>query len=260
MDYRIKENFEELVKQLPWLDESAFPGSGVCAPTAKYDLDASTLARYIDHTMLKPDATPAMLDKLCREAMENGFFSVCVNPVHVRRASLLLDGSSVAVCTVIGFPLGANCKETKADETIRAVDEGATEVDMVMNIGFLKACDYKGTYDDIKAVTDTARPFALTKVIIETCLLTDDEKVKASMLSKAAGAGFVKTSTGFSASGATAADIRLMRAVVGSSTGVKASGGIRDTASALDMIEAGATRLGASAGIAIIEGLRVSCR
>lgn len=260
MDYRIKDNYKELAKQLPWLDESDFPGSGVFAPAAKSSLDASKLARYIDHTMLKPDATPAMIDKLCHEAIEHGFFSVCVNPVHVRKASLLLDGSKVAVCTVIGFPLGANCKKTKADETRRAVDEGATEVDMVINIGFLKACDYNGTYDDIKAVTDAAGPFALTKVIIETCLLTDDEKVRASMLSKAAGAGFVKTSTGFSASGATAADIMLMRAVVGPRTGVKASGGIRDTASALDMIEAGATRLGASASIAIIEGLRAGCR
>jgi len=226
------------------------------SPTPVAKLTPAKLASYIDHTLLKPDATASMIDKLCQEAADNGFFSVCVNPTHVKRCAINLDGTDVAVCTVIGFPLGANTSHTKAAEVKDAIANGAEEVDMVINVGALKAGDYKLVFDDITAVVKAAGVNTLTKVIIETCLLTDDEKVKACLLVKAAGADFVKTSTGFSTAGATAQDIALMRLTVGPSMGVKASGGIRDTGAALAMIEAGATRIGASAGIAIISGLK----
>ena len=209
------------------------------------------IAGMIDHTILKPEATEAQVVKLCEEAKEYEFASVCVNPGMVKLAAQCLKDSKVDVCTVIGFPLGANTSEVKAFETEDAIKNGATEVDMVINVGKLKEGNLEYVKNDIKAVVDAAKGKALTKVIIETCLLTDEEKVAACKLAKEAGADFVKTSTGFSTGGATAADIKLMRETVGPDMGVKASGGVRTKEDALTMIENGATRIGASASIAI---------
>ena len=214
-----------------------------------------TMARMIDHTLLKPDASGEQIDRLCAQAREYGFASVCVNPGYVPRCAANLAGSPVKVCTVIGFPLGATTSASKAFEAKEAVDNGAGEVDMVANIGAIKSGAWDLVGNDIRAVVDAVRPRALTKVIIETCLLTDDEKVRVCRIAKEAGADFVKTSTGFSTGGATAADIALMRKTVGPDMGVKASGGIHNAEEALAMVKAGATRIGASAGIAILEGL-----
>lgn len=218
-------------------------------------MEKNKLARMIDHTILKADASALEVEKLCKEALEYKFASVCVNPSRVKQSSELLKDSEVEVCTVIGFPLGATSTKAKAYETEEAINDGATEVDMVINVGRLKERDLKYVLEDIKAVVDAAKGKALTKVIIESCLLTDEEKVIACELSKQAGADFVKTSTGFSTGGATASDIKLMRTVVGPTMGVKASGGVRTQEDALLMIENGATRIGASASIAICEGL-----
>lgn len=211
------------------------------------------LAKMIDHTALKPETTKEQIVKLCNEAKEYGFFSVCVNPMWVQEASNLLKGTDVKVCTVIGFPLGANTPETKAFETKNAIDKGATEVDMVINIGALKDKNDDLVEQDIRAVVEAAHGKALVKVIIETCLLTEEEKVRACKLAVKAGADFVKTSTGFSSLGATVEDVKLMRETVGEQVGVKASGGIRDREFALQLIEAGATRIGASASVAIVK-------
>lgn len=210
------------------------------------------LAQYIDHTALKADTTKDQIITLCEEAKTHHFYSVCVNPTWVKTAAERLKGSDVDVCTVIGFPLGASTSEVKALETEDAINKGATEVDMVINIGALKdkATDY--VEEDIRAVVEAAKNKALVKVIIETSLLTDEEKVTACELAVKAGADYVKTSTGFSTGGATVADIKLMRKTVGPDLGVKASGGVRDRQGALDMIEAGATRIGASSGIQIV--------
>ncbi|WP_213819007.1 deoxyribose-phosphate aldolase [Garciella nitratireducens] len=210
------------------------------------------IARYIDHTLLKPEASKQQIEKLCQEAKEYGFYSVCVNPIWVKEAANQLKNSNVKVCTVIGFPLGATTSEVKAFETQNAIDNGASEVDMVIAIGKLKAGEYTAVQQDISAVVNAAKGKALVKVIIETCLLTDQEKVKACQLAVEAGADYVKTSTGFSTGGAKIEDIRLMRKTVGNDIGVKASGGIRDRETALKMIEAGASRIGASASIAIV--------
>jgi len=211
------------------------------------------LARYIDHTLLKPTATTAEITKLCDEARQARFASVCVNPAYVGLAAKLLAGSGVMVCTVVGFPLGATSSFTKAMETRDAIANGADEIDMVINVGALKSKDYELVKSDIARVVEAANGHTV-KVILETSLLTDEEKVKGCELSKAAGADFVKTSTGFSSGGATAADIALMRKTVGPTMGVKASGGIRDTQTAQQMVAAGATRIGASASVAIIRG------
>jgi deoxyribose-phosphate aldolase len=211
------------------------------------------VARLIDHTILKPDATRKEIEKLCAEAAEHGFMSVCVNPTWVKLAAASLKGSGVAVCTVIGFPLGASTSETKAQEAVRAQDDGAVELDMVIQIGRLKSGEIDVVRDDIAAVVGARRRGSLVKVIIETCFLSDDEKKTACRLAKEAGADFVKTSTGFGSGGATAADIALMRAAVGPSLGVKASGGVRDYGHVLDMVRAGATRIGASAGVKIVQ-------
>ncbi|MGE5590951.1 MAG: deoxyribose-phosphate aldolase [Bacillota bacterium] len=215
------------------------------------------VARMIDHTVLKPAATATDIDRLCQEARDNRFGAVCVNPVHVPRAAAALQGTSVAVATVIGFPLGANQPETKAAESRLALKQGAAELDMVINIGALKGGDLDLVERDIRAVVSEARavPGTLVKVIIETCFLTDEEKRTACRLAQKAGADFVKTSTGFGTGGATVEDVRLMRETVGPNMGVKASGGVRTAQDALAMIEAGATRLGTSAGIAIVSGL-----
>ncbi|MTH52477.1 deoxyribose-phosphate aldolase [Bacillus mangrovi] len=212
------------------------------------------MAKMIDHTALKADTTKDQIEKLCAEAKEYHFASVCVNPAWVETCAALLEGTDVKVCTVIGFPLGASTPETKAFETKDAIEKGATEVDMVINISALKDGSNELVERDIRAVTEAAKGKALTKVIIETCLLTDEEKVRACELSVKAGADFVKTSTGFSTGGATVEDILLMRKTVGPGLGVKASGGVRDREGAEKMINAGATRIGASAGISIVSG------
>ncbi|MFT8871576.1 MAG: deoxyribose-phosphate aldolase [Sporolactobacillus sp.] len=213
------------------------------------------LAKRIDHTALRPETTRADIERLCEEARTYAFASVCVNPSRVRLAAEALQGSGVAVCTVIGFPLGASTSHVKAAETRDAIVNGASEVDMVINIGALKEGDQVLVADDIAAVVNAAAKRALVKVIIEACLLTDEEKVVACRLAAAAGADFVKTSTGFAAGGATVHDVELMRQAVGTTLGVKAAGGIHTRHEALAMIEAGASRIGASAGVAIVNAL-----
>jgi deoxyribose-phosphate aldolase len=219
------------------------------------ELQDISLARMIDHTMLKPEATPEEITTLCEEAKKYNFASVCINPSFVPLCSKLLKGTQVKVCTVIGFPLGATTTATKRAEAEEVLNEGAQEIDMVINIGKLKAGDYKYVFNDINQVVLAAkRKNAVAKVIIETALLSDEEKVKACLISKEAKADFVKTSTGFSKGGATAGDIALMRYVVGSSVGVKASGGVRSLEDAETMIKSGADRIGASASVKIVTG------
>ena len=210
------------------------------------------LAGLIDHTLLKPEATEQEIIKLCQEAKEYQFPSVCVQPVWVKTCAEQLKDTPVKVCTVIGFPLGANKPEVKAFETKQAIADGAKEVDMVINIGALRSGDDQLVLEDLAAVVETARGQALVKVIIETSLLTHEEKVKACQLSRQAGADFVKTSTGFSTGGATIEDVALMRNIVGGTMGVKASGGIRNREFCLQLLEAGATRIGTSSGVTIV--------
>ena len=219
-------------------------------------MNKEQLAKMIDHTILKPEATDAEVIKLCKEAMEYGFASVCVNPSMVKKAATILEGSEVKVCTVIGFPLGATTTEVKVFETEQTIKDGATEVDMVINVGKLKESNLEYVKNDIAAVVNAAKGKAITKVIIESCLLTDEEKVTVCNIAKEVGADFVKTSTGFSTGGATKEDIKLMRETVGPNMGVKASGGIRSNEDAMTMIENGATRIGASASIAICNGTK----
>jgi deoxyribose-phosphate aldolase len=213
-----------------------------------------TVAGLIDHTLLKADASQDQVAQLCYEARKFQFASVCVNPTHVKLAAQLLKDSGVDVCTVVGFPLGATPPAVKAFETQQAIRDGATEIDMVINIGALKSQDYNAVLEDIGSVTRASHAGnAIVKVIIEAALLTDEEKVVASQLSKAAGADYVKTSTGFGPGGATVNDVALMRRVVGPDIGVKAAGGVRNLADAQAMIAAGATRIGASAGVRIVK-------
>lgn len=213
------------------------------------------IAKYIDHTLLKPEATEEEIKRLVEEAKTYGFASVCVQPFWVSYCQRELRSTPVKVCTVIGFPLGATTTETKVAETLQAIEDGATEVDMVINIGALKSGNESVVKEDILAVVNAAKNKALTKVIIETSLLTEEEKVAASELTKDAGADFVKTSTGFSTGGANVGDVRLMCDTVGPTVGVKASGGIRDLETLKEMIKAGATRIGASAGVSIMKEL-----
>jgi deoxyribose-phosphate aldolase len=215
------------------------------------------VARMIDHTLLKPEATAAQVEKLCKEAAEYGFMSVCINPTWVSLCARLLKGTPVKVCTVIGFPLGATTTTTKALEAAEAIAHGATEVDMVLNVGALKSGSHDLVLEDIKAVVQAAKGKALVKVILETGLLTNEEKVRACELCKQAGADFVKTSTGFGPGGATAEDIALMRKTVGPDMGVKASGGIRDYEAAQAMARAGASRIGASASVNIVKRVKL---
>ena len=214
-------------------------------------MNSRELAKYIDHTLLKPDATAAQVLKLCAEAREYGFASVCVNPGRIALAAEALKGSDVTPCCVVGFPLGATPPESKAAEAALSVQQGAGEIDMVMNVGAAKDGDWELVQRDIAAVKAACGPARL-KVIIEACLLTDDEKVRACRAAVNARADFVKTSTGFSRGGATVHDVRLMRQTVGPEVGVKAAGGIHTREEALAMIEAGANRIGASAGVAIV--------
>ena len=212
-------------------------------------------SKYIDHTLLKPDCTDEQIEKLCLEAKEYDFASVCVNPGYIKTCYSILKDTDVKVCTVVGFPLGATSTYSKVEETKQAILDGATEIDMVINISRLKCLDDEYVRNEIAAIKKACGELVL-KVIIETCLLTDEEKVRACKLSVEAGADFVKTSTGFSTGGATIEDVKLMRETVGSNCFVKASGGIRDTKAFLAMIEAGADRIGASAGIKIIQELK----
>lgn len=213
------------------------------------------LAKYMDHTILKAEASTEQVKKICEEAIQYGFASVCVNPCYAGFVREQLKGTDTKTCVVIGFPLGANTKEVKAFETVDAIKNGAQEVDMVINIGAVKDKNYEAVKEDIEAVVKAADKKAIVKVIIETCLLTDEEKVKVCEISKAAGADFVKTSTGFSTSGAKAEDVALMRKTVGEEMGVKASGGIRNYETAAKMIAAGASRLGVSASVEIIKSV-----
>jgi deoxyribose-phosphate aldolase len=218
-----------------------------------------SLASMIDHTLLKPDATLDQIAQLCYEARKYGFASVCVNPAHVRLCADLLKGSPVKVCTTVGFPLGATTPEVKAFEARNAIEQGATEIDMVINIGALKSGDYEAVARDIRGVVQACHAAGvLVKVIIETALLSDEEKVTACLLAKEAGADYVITSTGFSTGGATVEDVALMRRVVGSKMGVKAAGGVRDLADAKSMVKAGATRIGASAGVKIVQAMQAA--
>jgi deoxyribose-phosphate aldolase len=218
-----------------------------------FEVKRVELNKYIDHTLLKPDATQEMIDKLCEEAKQYRFASVCVNPIWVSRAAKALVGSDVKVCTVIGFPLGANTPAVKAAETRDAISNGAQEVDMVINIGAIKSGNWDLVKEDIRAVVEAANG-VLVKVILETGLLTDEEKQTACNICVEAGADYVKTSTGFGPGGATVEDIALMRETVGPDIGVKASGGVRTTEAALAMIKAGASRIGTSSGVAIVTG------
>lgn len=213
------------------------------------------LASYIDHTLLKADASYSQIEKLCQEAREHGFASVCINSYFVKQATQLLAGSKVKVCTVVGFPLGASTMETKRFEAMKAVVEGAAEIDMVLNISAVKSNQWQYALDDMSSLAQVChQQGALLKVIFENCLLTDDEKKKACETAVKAGVDFVKTSTGFSTGSATLDDVKLMRSIVGPKMGVKASGGIRDHLTAVAMIEAGATRLGTSASVEIVKG------
>ncbi|MGD8858322.1 MAG: deoxyribose-phosphate aldolase [Chloroflexota bacterium] len=221
------------------------------------DTDPAQIAGVIDHTLLKPDATRAQINQLCQESLEYDFASVCINPIHVRQAAKMLSGSKVRVGTVIGFPLGAVSGEDKVREAEQAIEDGATEIDMVINIGALKENNNGLVEREIAEVVRTAHGRgALCKVIIEAGLLSEEEKIRVCTLARKAGADFVKTSTGFTASGATVEDVALMRRTVGPDMGVKASGGIRSFAEARDMIAAGANRIGSSAGVAIVTEAR----
>lgn len=243
------------------LDEGCCPDAMrplVARGISRFGLEATAshagLASLIDHTLLKPEATEEQIRKLCSEAAEFRFATVCIQPTWVRLTARLLSGTGVGVCTVAGFPLGANTADVKAYETRRAVFDGAAEVDMVINIGALKSRDYRAVEEDVRGVVRACHEAgALTKVILETALLTREEKIKASTLAAAAGADFVKTSTGFGPGGATVEDVALMREVVGEKIGVKAAGGVRDRATAEEMVKAGASRIGASAGIRIVQ-------
>lgn len=266
-------NYEQLVEQITDLVMSKLDGDGHCPTFCRADVErivdagaerigivlgetatAHDWASLIDHTLLKPEASEADIRKLCDEAAQFGFASVCVNPSWVKTAANFLRSTRVPVCTVIGFPLGATLPDVKAYEARRAIFNGAREVDMVINIGALKSGDDCAVEDDIKAVVEAAHENGiLCKVIIETALLTDEEKVRACLASKNAGADFVKTSTGFSKGGATVDDVALMRRTVGSSLGVKASGGVKGIDDARAMFEAGATRIGASVGVKIAQ-------
>jgi deoxyribose-phosphate aldolase len=219
------------------------------------EMTASKMAQYIDHTLLKADAHQSAFDKLCDEAAQHQFKAVCVNSCRVAYVAEKLEGSGVEVCSVVGFPLGAMETLAKAFEASQAVGDGATEVDMVINVGALKSGDLKTIEDDIRALRKATEGSTALKVIIETCLLTEEEKILACEISKKVGADFVKSSTGFSTGGATLEDIALMRKVVGSDMGVKASGGIKDFDTAFAMINAGANRLGTSSGVIIVEGI-----
>jgi deoxyribose-phosphate aldolase len=224
--------------------------NGLLSKTA---ITSEVMARAIDHTVLKPDALRADIDVFAKEAITHGFYALCINPCHVALASKLLNGSDVHVCTVVGFPLGCTTLKAKAFEAETAIKDGASEIDMVLNVGALKSGEIKTVEADIKAVRQIVSLDRQLKVIIETCLLTNNEKILACKIAETAGANFVKTSTGFSSGGATVEDVRLMKQIVGDRMQVKASGGIRDWDQATAMIQAGASRIGTSSGVTILQ-------
>lgn len=240
----VKQITEDVIRQM----------SGTESKSSEYG--NGSVLKKIDHTLLKPDATRSQIKKVCDEAKEFGFASVCVNPSYIGYVAKELEGSAVSPCCVIGFPLGATMPEAKAFEAELSIKAGAKEIDMVINIGAAKSGEWDMVSRDIEAVVRASRGRAIVKVILETCLLNDTEKAEASRSSKQAGADFVKTSTGFSTGGATLKDVQLMRETVGPNIGVKASGGVRDLKSAQDMIAAGATRLGTSSGVKIAQVLK----
>jgi deoxyribose-phosphate aldolase len=233
-------------------------GVPAAAPQRQAALVPADLARLIDHTLLKPEATEEQIDALCDEAAKHHFYSVCVNSSWVERCARRLGGTGVKVCAVVGFPLGAMESRAKSFEARTAISNGAAEIDMVMNVGAMKAGDLRTVREDMLAVRRACRSGIVLKVIIEACLLSDEEKVLACELAKDVGADFVKTSTGFSKSGATVADVALMRRTVGPKMGVKAAGGVRSFEDAVAMIEAGATRLGTSAGVLLVSGQKAA--
>lgn len=254
IDNIVSEVISRLNKRLPALNAKGADGGQRPSAGGSRRLSTGELARYIDHTLLKPEATLEQIDKLCDEAAEHSFYSVCVNSCWVEHCARRLQGTGVKTCAVVGFPLGAMDSRAKGFEAREAVANGAREIDMVINVGALKAKDLHTVEEDVRAVRRACRPTIVLKVILETALLTDDEKVLACQLAKKAGANFVKTSTGFSKGGATVEDVALMRKIVGPEIGVKAAGGVRTYEDALHMIEAGATRLGTSSGVAIVKG------
>ena len=222
-------------------------------------MQTQKIAGVIDHTILKPEATSAQIRQLCEEALHFGFASACMNPFYVPLAAELIRGSAVKVCTVAGFPLGATTTDAKVFEAQEAIQHGAQEIDMVMNVGALKSGDHEAVEDDIRRVTDAChRGKAICKVILESCLLTREDKIRACQIAMRAGADYVKTSTGFNSGGATVEDVELMRATVGPKMGVKASGGIRSYEDVLKMVAAGATRIGTSSGVKIVEQARAA--
>ncbi len=237
------------------LNQAIQLGADRVGPEPGFHRPPDGLGHYIDHTLLKPEALPQEIDKLCMEAIQHRFAAVCVNPIYVERAVKNLEGSGIPVAAVVGFPLGAVSAAIKAAETREVIIKGAREVDMVINIGALKAGDFKTIHDEIQSVVEAAAGYPV-KVILETAMLDTDQKIAGCVLAKSAGAAFVKTSTGFGPGGATVDDVALMRRIVGPEMGVKASGGIRDEKTAQDMVSAGATRIGASASVAIVAGRR----
>jgi deoxyribose-phosphate aldolase len=276
MEAFIKQVIDEVLERLGGDSSSASPACTDCCTTGCIhrmqvavaagasrlglppidSLSARDMAQYIDHTLLKPETTRSEIRKLCAEAGQYRFASVCVNPVWVKESVKYLCGTGVEVCTVVGFPLGASASDVKVYEARRAIFDGAREIDMVMQIGALKSEDYNLVEDDIAKLAEVVhQEDVLLKVIIETALLTDEEKVKACLLCKSAGADYVKTSTGFSKAGATVRDVSLMRRVVGPDMGVKAAGGVRDFVGAQEMLAAGATRIGASVGVKIVQNM-----
>jgi deoxyribose-phosphate aldolase len=248
----------EVVARMGSVKAPAASGAGIQSGASSVatlpTLAPTDVAKYIDHTMLRPEAVNAAFDKLCQEALTYKFFGVCVNSCRIAYVARKLQGSGVKVCSVVGFPLGAMTSRSKAFEAREALSDGASEIDMVINIGLLKSGDYHGVEEDIRAVRRATRANTILKVIIETALLTQDEKVMACELSKKAGADFVKTCTGFSGGGATVEDISLMRRVVGKDMGVKASGGVRTYKNAISLIGAGASRIGCVSSVAIVTG------
>lgn len=246
----VKMDIDKLIAEITKDVYSQITNSAPTAASGK----GQGLAKMIDHTLLKADATEAQITKLCEEAKQYGFASVCVNTCYVPLAAAILAGSGVKTCCVVGFPLGAMSPAAKTAEAILAIEQGAQEVDMVVNVGMIKSGNWSGVKEDIESIVNAARGKALVKVIIEACLLTEEEKVKVCTVAKIAGADFVKTSTGFSTGGATTADVRLMRETVGPDMGVKASGGVRNYDDAIAMVQAGANRIGTSNGVAIVKG------
>jgi deoxyribose-phosphate aldolase len=253
IDNIVAEVISRLNKRVPGMNQTQQAVLRPASPRALRPVSRD-LAKYIDHTLLKPEATREQIDELCDQAIEHGFYSVCVNSGWAEHCARRLQGTEVRTCAVVGFPLGAMDGRSKGFEARNAVASGAKEIDMVINVGALKAKDLKTVEEDVRSVRRACRPGILLKVILETSLLTDEEKVLGCQIAKKAGANFVKTSTGFSKGGATVEDVALMRKIVGPDLGVKASGGVRSYEDAVKMIEAGATRLGTSSGVAIVEG------